>query len=392
MEFSATITAIHSLTDSVGENCFGVELDRTAFFPEGGGQKGDSGYIDTMRVFDTQVTDDGKVLHYVRECPTCEVGAPVTGKLDEAIRFERMQMHGAEHLLCGLIHNKFGYENSGFHMNEDGVIFDVDGPLTESDIRGIEEAANELVYQNLPITVSFPTEDEAKILEYRSKLDTYDNIRLVTIQGIDVCACCAPQLASTGLIGIIKIIDYMPHRQGMRLTMLAGRKAYNDYVSLHNNNAKIMAYLSSKREDTAAFTGDFLDRFAKIREENTSLKKEMVNLLAEKEIAAIKAKNQSGSAAPNEVHVIFSDSIDTTGLRNLINLCIKECGGIIAGFCKNDAGGYNYIIGKAENLDTDVLPKLAKQLNEQYCGRGGGSVKMVQGSIANRPICDKIML
>lgn len=396
--FSAAITAIYPLADKEHGDFYGIELDKTAFFPEGGGQDGDTGYIcsgkdgDTgfickVKVFDTQTNDEGRILHYVENLSdsgnnALSVGMNITGTLDFDVRFSRMQNHGAEHLICGLIHNKFGYENTGFHMSSEGVVCDVDGPLSASDLCEIEKEANEIIYKNLPITVSFPTAEEAKNLEYRSKLDTFDDIRLVTIKDTDVCACCAPQVNFTGQIGLVKIIDFMPHRQGMRLTLIAGSDAYDDYVKLHNDNAKIMALLSSKRSDTAMQVGDFVERYNGLREENTSLKKELVSLTAVSEAAKISAAREL--EGKDKIGVIFTAIADTTSLRNLVNTCIKECGGIIAGFCGNEDAGYNYIIGKSDDCDTDILPVLSKKLNEAFCGRGGGSPKMVQGSIKGR--------
>ncbi|MBQ6318655.1 MAG: alanyl-tRNA editing protein, partial [Lachnospiraceae bacterium] len=159
-EFEAVVTGYLHDPDSDRDY---VILDRTAFFPEGGGQQSDTGEIITgdgksVRVYDVQSVDDS-VRHYIDG--TLSENDKITGKIDAPSRFSRMQNHGAEHLLCGLIHSRFGYENVGFHMSDEGVTFDVDGPLTEEDIRNIERLANEAVFKNVPVTVSFPTAEEA---------------------------------------------------------------------------------------------------------------------------------------------------------------------------------------------------------------------------------------
>ena len=411
--FDATVINCYSISCG-GKSVYGLELDKTAFFPEGGGQPGDEGWLDytenagstlkSLSVFDTQYDDEGRILHYTNE--PVEVGTKVVGRLNWPVRLSRMQNHGAEHLLCGIIHERFGYENNGFHISDEGVIFDVDGPLSKEQISDVEKAANEVVYKNLPITISFPSPDEAKELEYRSKLDTFENIRLVTIENTDVCACCAPQLDSTGQIGIVKIIDFMPHRQGTRMTLVAGADAYEDYVYLHEENARIMAALSSKRDTTSEFVNASLSRFSALKEENTSLKNAMVELTARVEIDRINKRRRAVSENANicdgaalsmngvipecfgfksfVIDVVFCEINDTVALRNLVNTCIKECGNIIAGFCKCD-GGYNYIIGKSDDCEENILPELAKTINKLTGGRGGGSVKMVQGSM---PSCD----
>lgn len=392
-EFEATVIGIHELCGENGQQFFGIELDRTAFFPEGGGQGGDRGYIGESVIFDTQTDEDGKILHYTKEVPgDCTEGSKVHCRLDFDLRFRRMQNHGAEHLLCGLIHNRFGYENSGFHMSDTGtcqVVFDADGPLSAAEIAEIELQANRVIYQNLPITIGFPDEATARELNYRSKLDTFCDIRLVTIEGIDVCACCAPQLNRTGQIGAVKIIDFMPHRGGMRMTMVAGINAYEDYLKLHEDNGAIMALLSSKREATAEFTKDFLGKFTSLKEENTSLKKEMVEVISASEISRILSSRSSDTGNTedffefegNRIDVIFTEHLDGTGLRNLINNCLKKCGGFIAGFCPKSEDSYTYIVGKSEDTDSDILPALAKELNEKYSGRGGGNSAMIQGTV-----------
>lgn len=412
--FSATVISCFPIDDTK-ENpkpCFGIELDETAFFPEGGGQQADEGVIyksndltdlsakSPVKVYTTQFDENGRILHYT-DSPI-EPGTEIIGQINWEQRLSRMQNHGAEHLVCGLIHNRFGYENSGFHLNEDGAIFDVDGPLSSEQIAEIEKEANEVVYKNLPITISFPTPIEAKELEYRSKLDTFDDIRLVTIENTDVCACCAPQLDYTGQFGIIKIIDYMPHRGGMRMTLVAGADAYKDYSKLHESNSKIMALFSSKREMTFEHAQSFVEKLNAANEENTALKRELTEIIAVCEIDRIKNRRKtpnttdnfeasddifSGNTLPDTIsymsqtiEVVRHPLKDTIALRNLVNKCVADCGGIIAGFCPSE-NGYNYIVAKSDDCDTNILPIFAKHLNKMTGGRGGGNTKMIQGSV-----------
>ena len=375
-EFEAVVTEYLHDPDSDRDY---VILDRTAFFPEGGGQQSDTGEIITgdgksIRVYDVQSVD-GSVRHYIDG--TLSENDKITGKIDAPIRFSRMQNHGAEHLLCGLIHSRFGYENVGFHMSEEGVIFDVDGPLTGEDIRDIERMANEAVFKNVPVTVSFPTEEEAKRTEYRSKLDTFEDIRLVTIEGYDVCACCAPHVASTGQLGVIKILSHMPHRGGMRLFMIAGMDAYNDYVYLHDSNAEIMEILSAKRDRTAEFVRDFADRQMLLKEENRILKSELTSAVAENVIEGIRGRGFTDHGP----EVIWENRLDETGLRNLINGCTGQYEGIVCAFSGNDNDGYRYIFAVCKNrAKTAGLRDFADDFNRVCKGRGGGSDIMVFGS------------
>ena len=180
--------------ESAGERWRAV-LDRTAFFPEGGGQPADPGTLGGVPVLDVQEEPDG-IAHYLPS-PLPE-GETVQGELDRAVRLRRMQNHTGEHILCGLAHRHYGYENVGFHLGEDAVTMDLSGELTPEQLRALEREANEVVWEDVPVTARYPDPAELPHLTYRSKLELTENVRLVTIEGYDVCACCAPHVQHTG--------------------------------------------------------------------------------------------------------------------------------------------------------------------------------------------------
>ena len=371
-EFEAVVISVTEKEDR-----FAIELDQTAFFPEGGGQQADTGVLtaddgEMFRIFDVQ-TEDGMVCHFTdRRIPE---GSHVTGSIDKKERFRRMQNHGAEHVISGIIHDRFGYENVGFHMTDDEVVFDYDGPLTEEDIRSVEERANEIVFEDHPFLISFPSPEEAEEMSYRSKLDTYENIRIVTIEGVDVCACCAPHVGSTGQIGVIKILSATPHRGGMRMTMVAGMSALDDYRMLCDSNKKIMELLSSKRTDTAEYVANLNDRFLSLKEENTVFKKEETKRVADEVLCHIGEKG--GDLSPE---LIFTDRLDPVGLREVVNICTSAFAGIVCAFCNVD-GQYRYIFGvRADEADKVDLTGFSKEFNAACNGKGGGSRIMVQGT------------
>ena len=143
-----------------------VVLDRTAFYPEGGGQPWDTGTLNGIPV--TQVQEqDGAVVH------TCaarlEPGTQVEGAVDWARRFDLMQQHSGEHIVSGLIHSTYGYDNVGFHLGSDLVTIDFNGPLEEEDLRDIELRANQYIWEDRPVSVTYPTTKELAALDYRSK-------------------------------------------------------------------------------------------------------------------------------------------------------------------------------------------------------------------------------
>ena len=237
--FSARVAAC---TEKNGK--YEIELDATAFFPEGGGQCGHRGTLGGVRVLDT-VERCGTILH-VCDGPL-PTGSEVRGEVDAELRFSNMQTHSGEHVVSGIVHRLFGWDNVGFHL-DGAATLDFSGELTAEDVARVELLANEAVWANIPVVARYPSKDELAGLEYRSKLDLTENVRIVTIEGVDVCACCAPHVSRTGEIGLIKITDFMRHRGGVRLTMLAGRRAFLDYRAKTDAAAEISAMLSAPRD------------------------------------------------------------------------------------------------------------------------------------------------
>ena len=204
---------------------FAVTLDRTAFFPEGGGQSGDIGTLGGARVTDTR-EERGEILHFC-DAPLVP-GAEVTGELDWETRFARMQIHSAEHLVSGHAHALWGCGNVGFHMDEHGATIDFDRELDAPQLMRLERLVNEDVWKNLPINILWPAEEELAAMPFRQKKELSMPVRIVEVPGVDLCACCAPHVSFTGEIGLVRLKDRMRHRGGVRFTMLAGRAAYED--------------------------------------------------------------------------------------------------------------------------------------------------------------------
>ncbi|MGM9592393.1 MAG: alanine--tRNA ligase-related protein [Oscillospiraceae bacterium] len=357
--FTAAVTSCEAVKDG-----YAVTLDRTAFFPEGGGQAGDSGFIGQARVSDTQ-EKNGETIHYVNQPLT--VGEVYDCAIDWEIRFRRMQNHSGEHIVSGLVHKKYGYNNIGFHMGNDFVTIDFDGELTWEQLAELEREANLAVAENHKICTSFPPEEVLEKLQYRSKLELTENVRIVEIEGVDICACCAPHLASTAEVGMIKILDSERRRrggEGVRISMLCGLDAYENAVVTQNNNTEISMLLSAKRNETAAAV-------RRVMKEQEKLKARVSEL--SRELAACRA----AAITPTEGNIcIFDSTLDEPALRALINEAVKKCGGVAAVFSGSDDTGFRYIIG-SRSVD---LKSAAKVINEGISGRGGGSPNMIQGN------------
>lgn len=356
-DFDARVIDVFPFSDG-----FAVELDRTAFFPEGGGQSADKGTLEGLAVKDIQIKD-GKILHIV-DSPIA-VGATVHGSIDEKVRFARMQNHSGEHIVSGIIHSLFGIENVGFHISKCEMTIDTSEPLTDEMIEKIELKANRAIWENREIKCFYPDGDTLSNMEYRSKTELSGDVRIVEIDGVDRCACCAPHVRRTGEVGAIHIKSHIKYKKGTRLTVVCGEWAFDYYNLLASAASKLSRALSAPTEE-------IYDAFMKKEE-----------LLSEKlcEIRALKEKLLSiklSSLSPTDKNIcIFEDGCDTGLLRKLVNDGLHLTGGLFAAFSARDGGGYAYVIGTKEG----DLSSLAKQISASLGGRGGGKGPMITGYV-----------
>ena len=346
-----------------GKNGWLVELDRTAFFPEGGGQSADTGSIGPARVRDVH-EKEGRILHETDRPLT--VGECYSGKLDAEQRHRRMQNHSGEHIVSGLVHGLYGYENVGFHMGEECMSMDYSGELDAAQLEKIERLANEAVRANLPVRAWFPEEAELAQLSYRSKKELTGAVRLVSIPGIDLCACCAPHVSFTGEVGLVKILNAERHRGGMRLSVRCGLDALDDYRKRQESVAAISALLSAKRDEVEPAVERLLGDRDQLKERVATLSLRLVESLA---------------AAQEETEgnlCVFNPGLDEIASRELVNRLMERCGGFAAVFTGSDEEGWRYIVG-SRNVDLRVN---ARALNAALQGRGGGRPEMIQGQAA----------
>lgn len=339
---------------------FAVVLDRTAFFPEEGGQSADSGTLGGAQVLDVQ-EKDGVIYHYTNTALL--PGESVHGQLDFAQRYRKMQIHSGEHIISGLMHRKYGYSNVGFHLGGE-ITMDFDGELSREQLNEIETEANAIIYANVAITAEYPSAEILVATAYRSKLELSENVRLVTIGTYDVCACCAPHVARTGEIGMIKLLDAIRYKGGMRIHFLCGFAALEHYRKTWQDVATLSAMLSVPQSEVVQGAQKREAELDKRAATISGLRRQLLDY----KIAAL--EQTEGNLC------IFTDDPDMLSLRLLVNAGVPKCTGICAAFSGNDHGGYRYIMGAA---DAD-LKASAKQINAALGGKGGGSAQMIQGS------------
>ncbi|MCI8597013.1 MAG: alanyl-tRNA editing protein [Lachnospiraceae bacterium] len=356
-EFPAIVTAC----EPHGE-LFYISLNQTGFFPEGGGQAGDTGFLNDIQVIDTH--EKGEVIwHYAKE--PLEPGVSVRGRIDWAKRFSRMQQHSGEHIVSGLIHQRFGYDNVGFHLGEKDVTLDFNGPITKEELAEIEITANQAVWSNLPVKVTYPSREELKSLDYRSKIEIEGQVRIVAIPDIDTCACCAPHVTFTGEIGLIKLTNVQSHRGGVRINLLAGDRALADYEEKEASVRAVSVLLSAKEEQIATAV-------ERLKQENYTI----TGRLMQFQMAMVREKAAAVPEGSKDL-VFFEEGLDANTMREFVNLLTPRCTGTACVFTGNDREGYRYVLGSSS---LDVRP-LCKRLNTAFQGKGGGKPEMVQGSL-----------
>lgn len=361
--FDATVLSVEGI-----DGGYAIELDRTAFFPGGGGQSADTGVLcfgsTELRV---STCERGGTVVCISGLPI-PVGTAVTGKLDARPRLSRMQSHTGEHIISGIAHRMFGCENRGFHMseNEDGTVcfftVDTDRELTEENIRDIETAANEVIMRNIPVVCRFPLRSELGTIDYRSKKELSGPVRLVGIESVDLCACCAPHFSRTGSVGALRITDSMRYKGGMRLTATAGMAALFDERQKFGQLALISRSLSVKQQEAAAGV-------ARLGQE----------LEAEKNRASVLEMRLSELIAEHaHCGVVFEPSLSLAARKHTAQALARRLDGIGAVLSGSDDASYDYVIALPEGRSD--LRALAQQLRT-LGGGGGGSEELISGRI-----------
>ncbi len=351
--FSATVTEI--LEKETG---FYVALDQTAFYPEGGGQPCDLGTLNGVPVSDVQEWD-GTVYHRV-EMPL-SVGQQVLGNIDWQRRFDLMQQHTGEHIISGIANRLYGCHNVGFHMGADVITVDFDIELPEDALLEIEHLANEAVFANLPVNCFVPAEEILPTVPYRTKKALPYPVRLVEIPNVDTCACCGVHTKTTGEIGIIKILSRVKFHQGVRLEMVAGRRAYGLLSQVYDQNKLVCQAFSAKLLETGEAAQRMNEALTAEKFHCGELERQLMDTVAESYVNQQIAIHVTPNLPP----------------RPLAEKIAQKGVGLAAVFQGNDKDGYRFaLISKQQDV-----ADLGKKLLQTFCGKGGGKAGFFQGSL-----------
>ena len=353
--FAAVVTSCEE-----AKGGWAVTLDRTAFYPEGGGQPYDTGTLGGAQVWEVR-EKDGVIVHLC-DAPLA-AGAAVEGAIDWVRRFDHMQQHSGEHICSGLICARFHCDNVGFHMGADAVTIDFNADIPWEALLEIEAEANRYIYEDHPIDIRLCRGAALDAIDYRSKKPLAGDVRIVSFPGADCCACCGTHVASSGQVGLVKFLSVQKFRAGVRIELLCGGRALRYLSACWEQDVRVAQALSVKPAASFAAVERLLGELSALKLRCARLE--------EAAFAQIAAQYEGKGDV-----LLFEDEMNGDSVRRLCDAVANACGGRCAVFA--GAGNtWKYAISQADG----DLRALTKALNAALCGRGGGKPNFVQGSV-----------
>lgn len=344
------------------EGCYHIILDKTLFYPEGGGQPGDKGTLGGVLVFDVH-EKNGDIIHYA-ESPL-EAGLDVVGKINWAHRFDLMQNHSGEHILSGIICKKYGCDNVGFHMGKEKITIDLNTQIPEEDLPWLEKKANEAIWENTPLAIFYPQKEALERLEYRSKIELTGEVRIVKAGEYDCCACCGTHVRLAGEIGMIKIVGVQNYKGGTRLELLCGQRGLEYYQKLQQAAQEVGRALSVQAEKI----GNAVNK-----------------LLIEKETNMQELRKWKWEAFLNKIEklpkdtenvLILEDGLSAKDLTALADLAARQTEGR-AMVLTSTENGFAFVLVSCKK----DARELAEELKKSFDCKGGGKGEAVQGRLS----------
>ena len=356
-EFTAAV-----LTCREEKTGYSVSLDRTAFYPEGGGQPADHGFLNGIAVTDVH-EKEGEIFHTCAKPLT--PGDTITGVIDWKRRFDHMQQHSGEHILSGYLCSLYGCDNVGFHLGAETVTIDYNRELTWEEVLKAEALANKAIYLDQPVEITYPSREELAQIDYRSKKELTGQVRIVRFPGADCCACCGTHVLRAGQVGLVKVLSCQKFRGGVRLEIVSGRRALTFLSAVYEQNREVAQALSAKPVETAAAVN-------RLTEELLAAKARMANL-EDTVFDGIAGQNRDKGDV-----LLFQDPLRPDAVRKLADAVAGKSGGLAAVFA-GEENSYSYALVRA---DGGEIAPFVKELNAALRGRGGGRSGFAQGGVS----------
>lgn len=364
-EFDAKVVDI-----CIEKNNLKVALDKTAFYPEGGGQACDTGIIKTgdktFNVVDVH-EKDGIIWHTLNsgDVDSFKVGSDISGKINWERRFDQMQQHSGEHIVSGMICSHFNCDNIGFHVGSDAVIIDYNAKISLEEAKAIEAKANKYIWENHAFEQLWPTPDKLKEIDYRSKKELTGAVRIARFPDADTCACCGIHVKTSAEVGLVILVSAHPFHEGSRLELYCGERALKYLLTVQQENKAISVLLSTKEHETSSATSKLLEENLKLKTEKVKIEDEYINILA----STFEGKENA---------LIISEWISPDMGRRLADELANIVPGICAVFCKaSDGEIFRYSIIKRDGDVSDFV----KRMNQALEGKGGGRAGFAQGTL-----------
>ena len=377
LEFDAIILDLKPET-----NGYQVILDRTAFYPTGGGQPHDTGMLGDARVLDVVENESGVIYHIVEGPPAIEPGGALTGKIDRVRRLDHIQQHSGQHILSQAFIQACGAETRSFHLGPTTSTIDIElQSQTDTLIQAAEEIANAVVFEDRPMQVHMVNDEEAAQLPLRKESAVRGNIRVIEIQDFDWSPCGGTHAARTGQIGLIAVRSYERAKRMTRVEFVCGRRALEDYRRAHNTAVRVARLFSAERDSSPELV-------AKALEENRELKRRTRELL---EVAMTAEASQRLAAAVSAhgfklIHAVFGGR-DLEEVRMLASKIVAT-EPAIALLATRQPDGARLVFARSKSLTAD-MGRLMSDACGMLDGRGGGRPEMAQGGGPNADKLDE---
>lgn len=339
-----------------------VVLDRTPFYPEGGGQPSDTGYIDDAKVID--VYENGHKICHVIDRPLNN--KEVHCKVDLERRIDYMQQHSGEHILASCFYKLLNTRSSSFHMGDDYSTVDISLPeVSEELVMKVEAMANEAIYSNHPVRAVIVTEEESKKMNLRRYVEGEKEVRIVEIENVDACACCGTHVSRTGEVGIIKIIKTEKYKGLTRIYFKCGKRAFQDYSKKHDIVATLVRSFSTGE-------GEIVNKITSDIEHMKELSRKLSEY--RKKLCRYEAEELKGFSKNNIIYHIYEDK-EMDELQKIVEELSNSDNFLVLASAKHRqiivslGGGYNLNLGQ-----------FFKERIKEFAGRGGGKADRAQGT------------
>ncbi len=357
------------LSQSEQNGQYHIILDRSLFYPSGGGQPCDLGTLNGVEVID--VHERGDEIIHVTASPV--EGRIIHGVIDWERRFEFMQQHLGEHLFAGCLWNLHQIHTARMRIEGDNISIDTDIPADTSAILEAESEANKAVWSDIPVEVIYP--DMAEVKELARKLppeNAVPPVRIVKVEGVDYVPCCGLHVSSTGQVGLVKVTSVENHKGGSRIYLRCGKSAYRWLTSLYHEVKLAEAELVCGYDGINEKIASLKSQIHSLKSQNEALTLRYLRPLADSLVKNSEILGQFRIVR----HVMKSSTQDE--VKHLFHIITETKDTIALLACENEQGVFIMIGTDKGNKNVDVRSAFRKAI-EILDGRGGGSPCIAQG-------------